>query len=81
MTTEQRLARLERQNRWMRTALLALVMAGAGAIIMGQATSKKVPELIRAKKFQVVDDSGSPLAHTNIVIDSVSHHPSRKELS
>ena len=61
MTAERRLARLERQNRWMRAALLALVMAGAGALIMGQAGSGDVPDLIRAKKFQVVDDSGSPL--------------------
>ncbi len=56
MTTEERLERLERQNRRMKNGFTLLALVLASAVIMGQALSARVPNVIRAKKFEVVND-------------------------
>jgi hypothetical protein len=61
MSAENRIAALESQVRVLRRSLLAL----AGVIVVGgllAATSmQNVPEVIKAKKFQVVNDSGQAM--------------------
>ena len=54
MTTDQRLERLERQNRWMKVAVasMAVVLAVVFLIAAGQDQEKvKVLEEVKAKKF------------------------------
>jgi len=61
MTIEQRLGRLERQNRVMNGGLVLLLMAAVGGGVLGFAGQQKgagVPDVIRAKMFLVVDDAG-----------------------
>jgi len=59
MTTDQRLERLERQNRWMKVAVasMAVVLAVVFLIAAGQDQEKdraKVLEEVRAKKLVLV---------------------------
>ena len=64
MTIEERLGRLERQNRVMKGGLgLLLVAAIAGGVLgfAGQQKGAGVPDEIRAKQFIVVDDAGNPV--------------------
>jgi hypothetical protein len=63
MTTDQRLERLERQNRWMKAAVasMAVVLAVVLLVAAGQDREKdkpKVLEEVRAKKFVVSDSLG-----------------------
>lgn len=58
MTTEERLGRLERQNRRMKKGLIALSLALASTLIMGQAIRSEIPNVIRARKFEVVNGRG-----------------------
>lgn len=60
MTIEERIERLERQNRHLRLGLAGIVL-GAAAIFGGAAARQAVPEVIKAKAFQVVADDGTPL--------------------
>ncbi len=58
MTTEERLTRLERNNRRL---TLALVLTGLAATLMataGMAGADAVPKQMRAGSFAVVDDNG-----------------------
>lgn len=56
MTIEERLRRLERQNRRMKKGLALVIIALARTVIMGQALRPKIPRVIRARKFEVVND-------------------------
>jgi hypothetical protein len=59
MTTDQRLERLERQNRWMKVAVasMAVVLAVVFLIAAGEDQEKdKVLEEVRAKKLVLVDE-------------------------
>jgi len=64
MTTEERIEKLERQNRWMKTAWAALVIGLSSFLFMcaGQGRQalpeQKVEEEMRAKRFVVVDENG-----------------------
>ena len=60
MTIEERIERLERQNRHLRLGLAGIVL-GAAAIFAGAAARKAVPDVIKARAFQVVADDGTPL--------------------
>jgi hypothetical protein len=65
MTTDQRLARVERQNAQMKVALagMAVVLAVVLLVAAGQDQDKpKVLEEVRAKKFVLVDNAGNPRA-------------------
>ena len=61
MNIEQRFAHLERSNRRLRTGLVTLTIAITTVLIVGQAKPEKVPDVIEAKEFQVVDDNGKAL--------------------
>ena len=61
MNIEQRFAHLERSNRRLRTGLLSLTIAITTVLIVGQAKPEKVPDVIQAKEFQVVNDTGMKL--------------------
>ena len=58
MTTEERFARLEKQNRQLRMGLGLLVLVVGAGFMVGQAGG--VPDLVKAKAFMVVSDKGMP---------------------
>ena len=51
MTVEQRIVRLERQNRWMKCAGVVLV----GLLLIGQS---KPQDEVKARRFSLVDEAG-----------------------
>lgn len=53
--------RLERQNKRLNWGLCATVLTGLSLLLMGQNSSQDVPDVIRAKRFEVVDDQGKAL--------------------
>ena len=61
MTMEERLGCLERQNQRMKKGLIALTLAMASAMIMGQVISSPIPNVIRARKFEVVNGKGNTM--------------------
>ena len=61
MDIEQRIAHLERSNRHLRIGLVILTIAITTVLIVGQAKPEKVPDVIQAKQFQVVNDKGQKL--------------------
>jgi hypothetical protein len=62
MTTEERLKRLERQNRRMKKGFALAILALASTVIMGQVLRPKIPRVIRARKFEVVNDKNMTMA-------------------
>ena len=58
MTIEERIERVEKQNRRLKGAMTALCVVAVGAIVAGQATPEGVPDVIRAKRFEVVNEQG-----------------------
>ncbi len=60
MTIEQRLSRLERQNRRLKFGGMFLLLGIGAVFLMGQA--KGVPEEIKARKFTLVDEAGDTRA-------------------
>jgi hypothetical protein len=69
MTTEERLERVERElRRWRRGALMmaVLVVAAAG---LGWARTPEVPDVVKARKFLLVDDRGRIRAGLYTVVD------------
>jgi hypothetical protein len=69
MNIEQRFAHLERSNRRLRTGLLSLTIAITTVLIVGQAKPEKVPDVIQAKEFQVVNDKGKKLVRMGATED------------
>ena len=72
MTTEERLARLERNNRWL---TLALVLAGLAAMMFGPAymqLPKAVSKKVTAGRFVLVDDNGKKRAVLEVGKDGPS---------
>ena len=57
MTIEQRLAKLERQNRWMKRAGGLMLAAVACVVLMGQGKPKELPDLV-AKSLTIKDEKG-----------------------
>ena len=62
MTIEERVEKLELQNRRLRRALTAVLLAGAALAAMGAAYGD-VPEVVRARRFEVVGADGQGVAH------------------
>jgi hypothetical protein len=69
MDIEQRFAHLERSNRRLRTGLLSLTIAITTVLIVGLAKPEKVPDVIQAKEFQVVNDKGKILVRMGAPLD------------
>lgn len=61
MTIEERLERLERQNRRLKKGGSVLALALVSAVIMGQVSRQKIPRVIKARKFQVVNKRGNTM--------------------
>ncbi len=61
MTVEQRLAKLERQNRWMRRGSGLVLAAVACVVLVGQGKAKELPDLV-AKSLTIVDSKGKTRA-------------------
>ena len=58
MTLEQRLERLERQNRHLRRAVIGVAAVGLSLLVMVQSLPPKMYDVVKAKKFEVVRDDG-----------------------
>lgn len=60
MTTsfEDRIAKLETSNRRLRLLLLGVAIVSAAGIGLGMTQASKVPDVIQAKSFEVVNDDG-----------------------
>jgi len=58
MTVEERLARLERDNRWMRRACALGLAVTAAVVLTGQAKDETTAPRLRAREIQVVDAVG-----------------------
>ena len=52
-------ARLERENKRLRLVGILCILGLAGAILMGQAKTEEIPELIKAQAFSIVDKEGN----------------------
>src|SRR5687768_6574958 len=61
---EARLTSLERTNRRYRMAIFALLLAWAG--IVSTAFDDNIPEVVRARRFEVVDTSGAVLFEAGV---------------
>ena len=57
MNLEERVNRLERQNRRLKMAGLIALLALLSVVLMGQAET--VPDVIKAKNFVLLDDKGT----------------------
>ena len=57
MTTEQRLERLERENRWMRRMGAVGVTVAAAVFLIGQGKDKELPDLV-VRSLTVKDSNG-----------------------
>jgi len=55
---EQRIERLECQNRWMKRTLGGVLLVLASVVAMGQAASTQSPEVLTARKLRIVDQLG-----------------------
>ena len=62
MTTEERLARLERKNRRLTLGLVLTAVAAGVVAAAGAARTGAVPEVVTARKFCLVDENGKARA-------------------
>ncbi len=62
MTTEERLTRLERKNRWLTLALLFMGVAATLVVTAGMQRTEAVPEVVKARRFLLVDENGKERA-------------------
>jgi hypothetical protein len=61
MTLEQRVRKLEQENRWMRRIAALALAAVAAVVLMGQAESDELPELV-ARSVTIKDEAGNTRA-------------------
>ena len=57
MTIEERVERLEGENRRLRRMLAAVCVTGVSVVLLGVAP-EPVPEVVRAARFEVINDRG-----------------------
>ena len=58
MDVEQRLNRLEWQNRRLKNLMFTIILAGISLLVMGQAAPPKVHDVLNAKDFRVIGNDG-----------------------
>ena len=58
---EQRIVRLERQNRRMKWLVASITVLAATGAIIGQTARPHVPDVIQARSFEVVNEKGTKL--------------------
>lgn len=61
MNHEHRIRLLESKNRKLTLALTVLGIALCGGVLMGQIDPRKVRNVIRAKRFEVINNDGHPV--------------------
>ena len=69
MGIEERLSRLERENRTLKCSLLGLALGAAALVLMGQAAPRPpqpqaqqaYAQLLRVKRLEVIGDNGMPV--------------------
>jgi hypothetical protein len=66
MTTEERLTRLERKNRWLTLALLFMGVAATLVVTAGMQRTEAVPEVVKARRFLLVDENGKERARLGL---------------
>ena len=62
---DARLDKLERDNRRLKLAVGALLLALAAVPLIGAVMPEQIPEVIRARAFQVIDANGNERAAMN----------------
>lgn len=81
MTLEERLDRLERQNRWLKTSLLGIGAMVILAIVAG-ANAQKKRDPIQTTKLELVDDDGKVRARlTAYALDFINEKDESKPLA
>ncbi len=70
MRLEQRIERLERQNRHLRCGVVGAAVLVVASLMMGQATLSRVLDVLRAYPIEVIGDHGQPIVR----LDRVSDH-------
>ncbi|MEK6710691.1 MAG: hypothetical protein AABZ64_08935 [Nitrospinota bacterium] len=67
MTLEERMTRLERENRLLKRGFLGLALAAAAAVMMGQAAPgpqplvAPLPPVVKIKRLEIIGDNGVPV--------------------
>ena len=79
LSIEDRLAALEKSNRRLRIALVAAALGGAALAGFGFTRPTPVPDLIQAKKFEVVNDHGTPVVWMETGPKGGSIHTTNRE--
>tara|TARA_B100002003_G_C14020695_1_gene492213 strand:- start:211 stop:687 length:477 start_codon:yes stop_codon:yes gene_type:complete len=59
---ESRLSKVEQDNRRLKLALGALLLALAAVPLVGAVMPEQIPELIQARRFRVIDENGTTRA-------------------
>jgi len=66
MGIEERLSRLERENRTLKRGFLALALGAVALVLMGQAAPRPpqpapIPPFLRIKRLEIIGDNGVPV--------------------
>ncbi len=72
MTTEERLARLERKNRRLTLALVLMGVAATLVVTVGMERNEAVSEVVKARNFLLVDENGKTRAALEMIGDESS---------
>jgi len=59
MTIEQRLDRLERQNRMLKGAGAAVLLGLLAVGVMGATQQEEIPDVVKAREFEVIGKDGT----------------------
>jgi len=69
MSTKERLEQLERRNRRLSVAVVLMGVAAAVVVAAGMAKTEGVPNVLRARSFEVVDENGKVRAKLHICLN------------
>ena len=62
---ESRVSKIERDNRRLKLTVGALLLALAAVPLIGAVMPEQIPELIQARRFEVIDENGTRRAGLN----------------